>query len=345
MGLTILAAIFVFGLLVLFHEFGHFIMAKLTGMRVDEFAIGFGPKIVSKKYGETEYSLRAIPLGGFTDIAGMDPDDNEAGERGYSAKSFWKKFLVIVAGSTMNFILPIFIFFGIFFFIGVQIPSNEPIIGDVMPDKPAHMAGLMKGDLITSIDGKEIKTWDDFSTTIGESQGKVYSVTFIRGDKELKTTLIPVYDAQINKSIVGVIASLNTEEVGFFTSIWLALKKTVFILYQMLVAVFSMLLGATSAEIAGPLGVAQLAGEAAKIGFATLLNFAAILSLNLGLINLFPVPALDGGHLATLIIERLRGKPLSKKALYNAQKVGFALLVVLMLFATKNDIVRIFFPN
>ncbi|MBO5516369.1 MAG: site-2 protease family protein, partial [Schwartzia sp.] len=161
MVLTIVASVFVFGLLVLFHEFGHFVMAKATGMRVDEFAIGFGPKIVSKKIGETEYSIRCVPLGGFNDIAGMDPAENDAGDRGYCEKPVWKRMIVIVAGPLMNFLLPIVIFFFIFMIVGLSSPSTRPELGEVMPDQPAAMAGLQSGDRIDSINEEPVNEWDD----------------------------------------------------------------------------------------------------------------------------------------------------------------------------------------
>ena len=156
MSVTILASVFVFGLLVLFHEFGHFIMAKATGMRVDEFAIGFGPKLVSRTFGETEYSIRCVPLGGFNDIAGMNPEDNDAGERGYCERPVGHRMVVILAGVFMNFLLPIFLFFGIFFFSGVSTPNPEPVLGTVMAGKPAYEAGLRDGDKVL-FKGTEIK--------------------------------------------------------------------------------------------------------------------------------------------------------------------------------------------
>ena len=146
MVLTIAAAVFVFGLLVLVHELGHFVTAKLTGMRVDEFAIGFGPQLLAVKRGETVYSLRAVPLGGFNNIAGMDPEaEDDAGERGYARKSVWARMLVILAGSAMNFLLPVFLYWGVFFFSGVATPSTEPVLGMVLPDRPAAQAGVRVG--------------------------------------------------------------------------------------------------------------------------------------------------------------------------------------------------------
>lgn len=347
MLLTIAASVFVFGLLVLFHEFGHFITAKMTGMWVREFAIGFGPKLVSYKYGETVYSLRCVPLGGFNDIAGMEPDSDEAADsRAYLNKPVWARMIVISAGSIMNFILPVFLFWGIFFFAGVSSPSPEPVLGEVIKDKPAYLAGLRDGDRIIRIDDKSIDSWKDFTAVIANGSGKVFHVEYKRGDEIKTTTLIPTFDQSAKRSMIGVISASKTEYPGFVDSAIYAVQKTGFIIYKMLEGLVQLITGkAPSAEISGPIGVAQMAGEVAALGFLPLLNFAALLSLNLGVINMLPVPALDGGHFMTLVLELLRGKPLGAKATHYTQVVGITLLVMLMLFATKNDIARMFFGN
>ena len=342
MVLTIAAAIFVFGLLVLVHELGHFITAKLTGMRVDEFAIGFGPKLVSFTRGETVYSLRAIPLGGFNDIAGMDPSNNEAGARGYCEKPVLSRMIVILAGSIMNFILPIVIFFGIFFFVGVSTPNPEPVLGTVLADKSAAQAGLEDGDRIISLDGKAIATWTEFVDHVKDNEGTPIKVVAQRGEETIETTMTPVYDPQAKKAVVGVMSSVDTKHPGLFEAAGLALQKTYMIVVMMLDALLQIVLKLSGSELAGPIGVAQMAGEVAQMGFVPLLNFAAFLSLNLGIVNLFPIPALDGGHFVTLCVEAVRGKPMSPKALEYTQKVGIALLILLMVLATKNDIVRVF---
>ena len=166
MILTIAAAIFVFGLLVLVHEFGHFIMAKLTGMRVDEFAIGFGPQLLKTRRGETVYSIRAVPLGGFNDIAGMDPTDNPAGDRGFCEKPVLSRIVVILAGAGFNFLLPIILFFGIYATVGIGRPAPEPILGAVIEDKAAYNAGLRAGDKILKVDGEVITSWETFTNKL-----------------------------------------------------------------------------------------------------------------------------------------------------------------------------------
>ena len=347
MVLTIAAAIFVFGLLVLVHELGHFVTAKLTGMRVDEFAIGFGPKVVSRQYGETAYSIRAIPLGGFNDIAGMDPEDNDAGERGYCRKSIPRRMIVILAGSAMNLILPVFIFFGVFVATGVGTPSTQPVLGDVISGRPAAEAGLLKGDRVLAINGKPVTTWKEIVTTLNdEAAAAPDTPVMFEIERDGQTQSLAVtqkYDKQSNRYLVGIMSGTDTTYPGVIDCAVLAVQKTVGIIGMMIYELYKIILKLSGADLAGPIGVAQMAGQVAEMGFVPLLNFTAFLSLNLGIINLFPIPALDGGHFASLCIEAVKGSPLSPKTMYYAQRVGIALLLLLMIFATKNDIMRVFF--
>ena len=343
MVLTIAAAIFVFGLLVLVHELGHFATAKLTGMRVDEFAIGFGPKLVSVKKGETVYSIRAVPLGGFNDIAGMDPSQNDAGDRGYCEKPVYKRMIVILAGSFMNFVLPVFLFFGIFFFAGVGTPNPEPILGQVMADKPAAQAGLQNGDRVIAVDGHPISSWKEFVTETSKlDAGKPAAFTVQRGEETVTAQVTPTYDQNGKRSVIGVMSDVKMTYPGLFESMGMAVQRTGQIIYAMIDALYKILLELSGADLAGPIGVAQMAGQVAQLGIVPLLNFTAFLSLNLGIINLFPIPALDGGHFAGLCVEAVRGKPMGEKAMYYLQITGITLLGLLMLLATKNDIVRVF---
>lgn len=343
MNLTIIAVICVFGVLVLVHELGHFVTAKLTGMRVDEFAIGFGPKLISFRKGETVYSIRCIPLGGFNNIAGMDPENNPAGARGYCEKSIPARMLVILAGSGMNLILPVFLFFGIFFFSGISVPSTEPVLGKVLPDRPAAVAGLKEGDRILRLGDKDVEDWTGFVEVVKSNAGQPLAVQYERDGVEGSTVMTPVYDEENHRAMVGVMGSVVTSHPGFWESAKLAVERTGTVIYAMVVEL-ARIIGQLSGEgLAGPMGVVHMTGEVAKLGLVPLLSFTAFLSLNLGIINLFPVPALDGGHFLMLLVEALRGKPVSPDVLHYTQTVGIALLVLLMVYATKNDIVRIFF--
>ncbi len=344
MILTIIAAIFVFGLIVLVHELGHFVTAKLTGMRVDEFAIGFGPKIFSVKHGETRYSIRAVPLGGFNDIAGMDPNDNSAGERGYCEKPVSSRMVVILAGSIMNFIMPVILFFGIYATMGVGKPAIEPVIGEVLEGKAAEVAGLRAGDKILKVNGEVITTWRSFTEKVRVAEaGKPVLVEYERNSRVSAVAVTPTFDEKSGRVLIGVQSVIVYERQDIPTAFSLAVKRTKEILVFMIDALVDIFKSPTQAELAGPIGIAQMAGRVAETGFVPLLNFAALLSLNLGVINLLPVPALDGGHFVNLVIEAVRGKPMSARALMYTQRVGIALLLMLMVFATAEDVIRVFF--
>ncbi|MBD3879078.1 MAG: RIP metalloprotease RseP [Quinella sp. 1Q5] len=345
MILTIAAAVFVFGLLVLVHEFGHFITAKMTGMRVDEFAIGFGPKLISKKHGETVYSLRVVPLGGFNDIAGMDPDNNTAGDRGFCAKPVLSRMIVILAGSTMNFILPIVLFFTIFATVGMSVPSTEPVIGSIIQGMSAEKAGLKDGDRILSVDGQSVMTWKDFTDKLRQiKEGQNVSLQYKRGETVSEVTLSPTFNKQENRVLIGVQSETVYESKTIPEAAALSIDYTKEITVYMLESIAKLFKEPEQTEnLAGPIGIVQMSGQVAENGFIPLLKFAALLSINLGIVNLLPVPVLDGGHFVNLFIEAVRGKPLGSKAVAYTQRIGLALLVMLMLFATKNDLVRIFF--
>lgn len=342
MILTILAAVFVFGLLVLVHEFGHFITAKLTGMRVDEFAIGFGPQIFKTRRGETLYSLRAIPLGGFNDIAGMDASDNPAGDRGFCEKPVFSRMVVILAGATFNFILPIILFFGIYSTVGITKPAPEPILGAVVEDKPAYLAGLQAGDKILKVDGEVVTSWESFTDKLKTVQpAQTISIEYERNSTVGEVSLTPEYNEKAKKILIGVQSSIVYEPLSIGSALTLAVTQTKDILLMMLNALVDIFKAPSDANVTGPIGIAKMAGQVAQTGFIPLLNFAALLSLNLGIINLLPVPALDGGHFVNLLIEAVRGKPLSPKALMYTQRFGVALLLLLTLVVTTNDIVNV----
>lgn len=337
---TVIATIFVFGLLVLVHELGHFITAKLTGMRVTEFAIGFGPKLLWKKSGETEYSMRAIPLGGYNKIDGMDPEEDQD-ERGFSRKPVWARAVVIAAGSLMNFVLPILLFTIVFLANGIETVSDKPMIGALIPGKPAIQSGLSVGDKIIKVNGTSVATWREVVETIRVSKDSLKLELVTAAGNPRTVTMIPEIDAKSGRALIGIVPVIDKQKLGFFDATSRAFNQTVVIAGKMLTGLGQMFTGKAEADIAGPIGVMRLTGEMAQLGFIPLLQFAGFLSINLGLINLLPVPMLDGGHLFTLLLEAVRRKPLSSKQAHYTQIVGMALLGLLMLFATLKDLVRL----
>lgn len=337
--LTILAAIFVFGVLVTVHEFGHFITAKMTGMRVDEFAIGFGPKIYQQKDGETLYSLRAIPLGGYNKIAGMDPDD-PVEPNAFNSKPIPARMLVILAGALMNFILPIILFSGIFMVEGRMQLVNEPVLGTVVEEMAAARAGLKAGDRIVTIDGKNVETWTDVVLNLRKAGTEEVTLTAERNGVLQTYKMTPMFDKDAGRPLIGVSPKFSKESLGFFGSIKEGFIYTKNIGLSMVSGLYRIVSGNAPADVAGPIGVAQMAGQVAEKGLLPLMNFVAFLSINLGVINLLPLPALDGGHFVLLLLEALRGKPLGGKAMTNIQMVGVALILALTVFSTFKDITR-----
>jgi regulator of sigma E protease len=340
--ITLLAAIFVFGLLIFVHELGHFVFAKLTGMRVDEFAIGFGPKIIGYQYGETFYSLRIIPLGGYNKIAGMDFEEDED-ERAYSKKPLWARAVMIFGGALMNFILPIILFTIIFSISGIDTPTEESILGQVITGRPAAQAGLQMGDRITAIDGQSVKTWTELVQRISSRPGHKLLLTVQRNSETIQTQVTPELDPNLQRGLIGVGPLIVHTEPMFIQSIGHAFTQTALILKEMTMGIVHMFTGKTAADVAGPLGVAQMAGQFAQMGIIPLLQFTAFVSLNLGLINLLPLPALDGGHIVLLALEGIRRKPISKSTLYTIQMIGFALILALVVTSTYKDIIRLKF--
>ena len=339
MLITILGAVFVFGVIVMIHELGHFLTAKACGMRVDEFAIGIGPNVIQKQKGETLYSIRLLPLGGFNKIAGMDPSE-DVGERGFNNKPVWKRFVVIAAGATFNFLLAIVIYFCIFAFHGKTVPSHEPVIGDTFAGNPAAEAGIQQGDRILTINGESIQEWKDISQSLQGHSNHVVSVTLDRKGEIISTTVIPRESG--DRAVIGINPVMDVKQYGIGESAVYAVTHTGSTIMEMLQGLWNIVTGHSKGDVAGPIGVAQMAGQVAQHGFISLLLFTALLSLNLGVINLLPIPVLDGGHLVLLILEGITGRKLPEKALQYIQMTGVGLLLLVFVYSTFQDILRLF---
>lgn len=335
--ITILLAILIFGLLITVHELGHFIVAKLTGIRVEEFSIGMGPVLVGKKWGETYYSLRAFPIGGFNKMSGMEPGE-EADPRGFNRKSVSQRMAVISAGSVMNFLLAIVLFIIIFNVIGI--PANTNVIGDVVEGMPAAKAGLKPGDKITAVNGQKTDTWVKLTEIIHKNAGKEIILSVKRDRENFTVPVTPVKDVESGVGLIGIKYSIK--RFGFFHSVWLGITKAVGVLKLIIISLVQMIAGQAKAEVAGPVGIVRMIGQVATYGVSSILSFAAVLSLNLGLINLLPIPALDGSRLMFLGIEGIRGKKIDVEKENMVHLIGFALLLTLLIVITYHDILRIF---
>lgn len=335
MLMSILAPILVFGIIVLIHEGGHFITAKLTGMKVEEFAVGFGPKLWSCRRGETEYSLRLFPLGGFNKIMGMAPGES-TDPRAFTERPVWARLIVICAGSFMNILSAFIIFTGLFLAIGVQSFPNTPVVGTVLPDSPAAASGVRPGDRVVRVDDVSIEQWTDLADAFAPRANRVVSLTLEREGEPRTVSIIPEANRE-GRAVVGITPAMDSQPVGLGEALALGADRCLFVLNTVIVGLGAIVTG-QSTDVSGPIGVARMAGTVAEVGLVQFLLFIAILSLNLGLLNLFPIPLLDGGLLFLTLGEALFRRKLPDRALYYIQAVGITILVGMFLFATFNDL-------
>jgi len=349
MIITLIYFILILGLIVLVHEFGHFFFSKLFGIYVYEFSIGMGPQIFhwKSKKGETEYSIRAIPIGGFCSLAGEDveADDQEniPKDRRLNAKPAWQRFLVMFFGAGNNFILAILILFIIG--LGWGAVSNEAIVSDLVADGPAETAGIEVGDKILKINGHKVKSNDDVSIYIQiESKDEAITFTVDRDGEELSIDVTPVAEDVDGTTVYRVgIVSQGTVEHGFIASIKYAFTKLGSLYRQMIITIKGLFTGGLSVkQLSGPVGIYNVVGTQREAGLQNILYLIALLSVNVGFINLLPFPAFDGGRILFLIIEKIKGSPVSPELENKIHTVGFILLLALMIYITFNDILRLF---
>lgn len=338
--------------MVIVHELGHFMVAKWQGIKVLEFSFGFGPKIVGYQGKDTLYAWRLIPLGGFVRLYGMDPETNDNGvamiaspndEQSFMNKRVWQRMAVIVAGPLMNFLLAIVLFVAVFAYMGIPTQVNGNQIGSLVKDKPAEKAGILPGDRILAIDDIPIKEWTLLTETIHAKPNKPLVLTIERADRQETITLTTEKDPQTGNGMIGIAPEITYEKVSLLQSMRFGLTRTYDFTKFILVTLLQMITRKIPADVGGPVAIAQAIGEGAEQGFANLLGLTGVLSIQLGLINLFPIPALDGSRLVFLLIEGLRRKPLNPEKENLIHLAGFVLLLVLMLAITYNDIVRLFF--
>lgn len=346
--LTIISFIFVFSILIFFHEFGHFIAAKLSGVRVYKFAFGFGPRILGFTKNQTEYLICLIPLGGYVKMAGEagQEDAKETSEEVSEKQRFDKKTLgiralIVALGPFMNIVTAVVIFSFIFFINGIPVVTNG--ISTVIENSPAEHAGILSGDKIIAIDSIKNEDPDRIANIINRSSGEELQITLDRGGENINVFVIPKYDDNYKKGLIGITFEISTKKINIFSAFYKGLIATGSIIRLIFSNTIEMITGKVPLEIAGPLGIAQMTGEAAKLGFLNLLYFTAILSVFLGLFNLLPIPILDGGHLLILFIEKIRGKALEPEKTSFMYLIGISLMIIIFIIATYKDILRVFF--
>lgn len=338
----VILSLLVLGFLIVVHELGHFAVARMIGIDVDEFSIGFGPKLISikSKRNQTKYSLRLIPLGGYVKMAGMEPDDDRI--NGFNKKPLKARLAVISAGSLTNFFMAIVLFIIVFSLIGIPIPSNANIIGDIIAGSPAARAGLKAGDRIIKVNDVDTPSWDDIATKIHHSDGQKIKLTIERNSRTYILYITPQYDPKTQISQIGIRQGIIWKRQSFFQAVSLGMERAFGFSKLILLGILGMITGSISPnEIAGPVGITQMIGDAAREGLGYLMSFTAILGINLAVVNLLPIPALDGSRLLFLCVEGIRGKPIDPQKENLIHLIGFALLMVLFLLITYNDLVRI----
>jgi regulator of sigma E protease len=347
-----LAAVLVLGFLIFVHELGHFLVAKASGVRVLRFSLGFGPKIVGTRVGETEYVVSLVPLGGYVKMLGED--DGEASEAVADSRSFahqplYKRFAIVFAGPFSNLASSWGCLVIVALFYGMLVPSTLPSVGGLIHGLPGEKAGLLVNDLVLSVNGEKISTWDQLVEHTVGSKGNAMELKVKRGDAVVDVTVVPQTQATVNifgETVgeayrIGIERGMDTEPVAAIEAPWLAAKQVYFYSQLIVLSIVKMVQGKISAhELGGPITIARMAGERAQGGLKSLLEFMAFLGVNLGVLNLLPIPVLDGGHLFFFATEAVIRRPVQARVREVAQQVGLFLLVSLMLFAVYNDIYR-----
>ncbi len=333
--ITLISSLVVFLLVVMLHEFGHFTVAKLSGIKVNEFSIGMGPKLFQKQKGETAYSLRALPIGGYVAMEGEEESSHDP--RSFNNAPILKRMAVVLAGAFMNFILAFLAFTIIFSIVGYG--SNE--IDKVIKDSPAEIAGLKAGDIIIEIDKVKTKDIYEINSLISDKKDEEINLKISRNGENLDINLKPRYSEENKMYLIGITSKLKQ---SFFKSIELGAKRTGEMSLMILKSLKMIFDGSFKIEyLSGPVGVVQMIGSESSKGFLNFLQILALISVNLGVFNLLPIPALDGGKFLFLLIEALRGKPINEKFEQGLSLIGISILFSLMIYVTIfNDIGRLF---
>ncbi len=344
--MTIIYFILILGIIVFVHEFGHFIFAKRAGIYVYEFSIGMGPQIFkwNRKNDETVYSIRIFPIGGFVQMAGeeVESDENIPKEKRMQSKTWFQRFMTVIAGIMFNFILSLILLFIIGLVSGC--PTNKTIIGMVEDNSMAYNAGLETGSTIIKIDNKKVNNYDRLMLEFQIRIGKEIDFEVVTKDGETKTVTIAPEKIDNDGEISYKYGfSLETpKEYGFIASIKFAFRKTFSLVEQMFFTVCYLFTGALSIKnLSGPIGIFTIVGETAKTGLINLIYLLALISINVGFINFLPLPAFDGGRILFLIIEKIKGSPVDTKVENIIHSIGFILLMILMVFICFNDITNL----
>jgi len=348
MGLIV--SILVLSFLIFFHELGHFLAARFFGVHVERFSIGFGKVIFSKVVNGTEYAISAVPLGGYVKMKGQDDSDPtkvSLDPDSYNMKPPWQRIIILIGGPFFNFLLAFFLYYAI-----ALIGANDyaPVIGSIQPNSPAQQQGLQKGDKIIEINNQPIQIWDDLSEAIGASNGSI-EMLIDRNGTVLSVTVTPkvleaknIFGETVKRRMVGIGPSgkVVTKTYDPIQALSFAWNKTVKASKMIVLSVEKLIEGVIPAkEMGGVISIVQVTAEASQHGIVALFILTALISVNLGVLNLLPIPALDGGHIIFTLYEMIFRKPLNEEIIYRLTLGGWAILLTLMAFTIYNDIARI----
>lgn len=349
MLLSVIAVIVVLSPIVIIHEFGHFLACRLTGIRVKEFSFGFGKILWHKKKGDTDYQIRAIPFGGFVEPAGQmfHPKDAKEGPKSYefAAKKWYAKFFMVVNGALFNYVLAAIVFAGIIYVKGMPETDTALLpaqVGAVSENYPAAKAGLEPGDVILSVDGKEISSWKELTPAV-EARKQDLALSVKRGDETLQFTLKDADFLPEQPHIIGITAAPVMRPVGIFESAWLGVYQCWYWTKFSLVSLWESFTHKKAPDLAGPIGIVNIIHKTAHGELVNFIFLIGMLSLAVGMFNLFPIPILDGGYALVFLLEGLTGKLPSERVVNAAMNCGFYALILLVLYASYSDVKRIFF--
>jgi len=348
---TIAATIFVLGVLIFVHELGHFLVAKWVGIRVERFSLGFPPKMIGKKIGDTEYCISWIPLGGYVKMAGEIPDEEHVtgAPDEFMSKTIGQRLAVIIAGPLANVLTAIVLCWGMIYIQGKPVVDPEHVIvGGVLENGPADQAGIRPGDMILEVEGVTVRQFSDMTAIIHNRPGDSLFVVWSRENEDfsswvvaLDTMVLNEVGEKVRRGLIGIGEGYKIVPAGFFEAAYLGAERTWLFAAGIFRFLAGLVTGSVSAKmIGGPVFIAKVAGEAARQGFGNLLWLVAFLSINLAIVNILPIPVLDGGHLVFLSVEKLRGRPLTLKQRAVAQQIGLFLILVFISYVTFNDFLR-----
>ncbi|MDD3581992.1 MAG: RIP metalloprotease RseP [Desulfobacca sp.] len=353
---TILATIVVIGILIFVHELGHFLVAKWYGVGVEVFSLGFPPKLLHKQVGETDYRLSVIPLGGYVKMVGENPREEIPPElipKSFSHRPLGPRVAIVAAGPMFNLLFSIVALTLVFTFSGMPYFTTE--IGSIQPDSPAAQAGLQPGDRVLQIGQQPVARWEELAQLIRGSGEQPLELTIQRGEEIFSRTITPrrmetanVFGEKVSAVMIGISVSDKSvvERVNPVVALWEGVTHTARILEITTISVAKLITRQIPLEsLGGPIMIAQVAGKQAELGVSNLIHFMAVLSVNLALLNILPIPMLDGGHLVFFLLEAIRGKPVTLKHREMAQSIGLMVILLLMFLVFYNDIIRLLGPS